>query len=311
MKPELKNLFKFQSNKKSKQAIIDLGSNSVRMLIYDNFKISPIPVFNEKAVCKLGKNLDKSKKLNPDGIKGSLKVLNRFKEILDISDVQDLEIIATAAFREATDASEFLREIEKIFNKKPLVLSGEEEARTSANGVMVGFDEVDGLVADLGGGSLELARVSKNQIFETTSLPLGVLRLENNPIIKKRNLGKYVRKLLRDEKWLSKKKFKNIYLVGGTWRSLFKYHLFKEKHPLHILHQYKLSKDVAVKYLNRISKFNKSSLKSMEYITKSRTPYLPFSSIILNGIIEAASPSKVICSISGLREGHMNTIINQ
>ena len=82
MKPELKNLFKLQSNKKSKQAIIDLGSNSVRMLIYDNFKISPIPVFNEKAVCKLGKNLDKSKKLNPDGIKSSLKVLNRFKEIL-------------------------------------------------------------------------------------------------------------------------------------------------------------------------------------------------------------------------------------
>ena len=120
MKPELKNLFKFQSNKKFKQAIIDLGSNSIRMLIYDNFKIYPIPVFNEKAVCKLGKNLDKSKKLNPDGIKSSLKVLNRFKEILDISDVQDLEIIATAAFREATDASEFLREIEKIFNKKPL-----------------------------------------------------------------------------------------------------------------------------------------------------------------------------------------------
>ena len=75
MKPELKNLFKLQSNKKSKKAIIDLGSNSVRMLIYDNFKISPIPVFNEKAVCKRGKNLDKSKKLNPDGIKSSLKIL--------------------------------------------------------------------------------------------------------------------------------------------------------------------------------------------------------------------------------------------
>ncbi len=310
MKSEFKNLFKIQSSKKSKQAIIDLGSNSVRMLIYDDFKISPIPVFNEKAVCKLGKNLDKSKKLNPDGIKSSLKVLNRFKEILDISGVLDLEIIATAAFREATDASEFLEEIKRIFDKKPLVLSGEEEARTSANGVMVGFDEVDGLVADLGGGSLELARVSKNQIFETTSLPLGVLRLENNPIIKKRNLRKYVKKLLKDEKWLFKKKFKNIYLVGGTWRSLFKYHLFKEQHPLHILHQYKLTKDSAVKYLNKISKFNKSSLKSMEYITKSRTPYLPFSSIILNEIIEAASPSKVICSISGLREGHMNTIIN-
>ena len=120
MKPEFKNLFKFQSNKKSKQAIIDRGSNSVRMLIYDNFKISPIPVFNEKAVCKLGKNLDKSKKLNPEGIKSSLKVLNRFKEILDISDVLDLEIIATAAFREATDASGFLLNIFSISLKNSL-----------------------------------------------------------------------------------------------------------------------------------------------------------------------------------------------
>ena len=80
MKSEFKNLFKIQSSKKSKQAIIDLGSNSVRMLIYDDFKISPIPVFNEKAVCKLGKNLDKSKKLNPDGIKSSLKVLIDLKK---------------------------------------------------------------------------------------------------------------------------------------------------------------------------------------------------------------------------------------
>ena len=89
MKPELKNLFKFQSNKKSKQAIIDLGSNSVRMLIYDNFKISPIPVFNEKAVCKLGKNLDKSKKLNPEGITSSSKVVNRYKATEDSPDAQD------------------------------------------------------------------------------------------------------------------------------------------------------------------------------------------------------------------------------
>lgn len=310
MKQEISNLFKFQAKQKSKQAIIDLGSNSIRMLIYDDFKTSAIPVFNEKAVCKLGKNLDKSKKLSPEGVSSSLKVLNRFKEILDISKIKNLQIIATAAIREATDAKPFLTEVEKIFNFKPKVLSGEDEARISATGVILGFGLVDGLVADLGGGSLELARVNKNIIENKISLPLGVLRLENNPVIKKRNLGKYVSNLLKDEKWLFKKKFKNLYLVGGTWRSLLKYHLFKNDYPLHILHQYKIDAKEARKYFNKVSKLNKSSLKTLEYITKSRTPYLPYSSIILNEIIDAINPSNVVCSISGLREGQMNLTEN-
>lgn len=287
----------------SKIAIIDIGSNSIRMLIYENFNYSRVPFFNEKAVCELGKNLDKSRKLNIKGKQYALKVLKRFSEILNVSKINNIRIIATAVLREATDTNNFVKEIENLFNTKVNILSGNEEAEHSAEGVKIGFKHVDGLVADLGGGSLELANVKNNIVTNKTSLPLGVLRLLNNPLIKKRNLSKYVKKLFKDEKWLSKKTFNNLYLVGGTWRALLKLHLFQNNHPVHIIHQYSVEKIRIQSFINNISSFNKSKLKSVEYISKSRTPYLPFSSIILNEIIDLINPKNILCSISGIREG--------
>ena len=291
--------------RQSKLAIIDIGSNSIRMLIYDDFTSSRVPFFNEKAVCELGKNLDKSKKLHKSGKIYALKVLKRFSEILNVSKINNLKIIATAVLREATDAKPFIEEVEYLFKKNINILTGEEEAESSAEGVKIGFENVDGLVADLGGGSLELARVENNVVTNKTSLPVGVLRLINNPIVKKRNLSKYLKNLLRDEKWLSKKKFNNLYLVGGTWRALFKLHLFQNEYPVHIIHQYSIENEKLTKFLEKISLFNKSKLKSVEYISKSRTPYLPYSSIILEEIMNIANPKNVICSISGIREGSL------
>ena len=155
------------------------------MLIYDDFSSSRVPFFNEKAVCELGKNLDKSKKLHRSGTEYALKVLKRFSEILNVSKITNLKIIATAVIREATDTKPFIDEVEKLFKTKMNILSGEEEAKCSAEGVKIGFENVDGLVADLGGGSLELARVENNIVTNKTSLPFGVLRLLNNPIVKK------------------------------------------------------------------------------------------------------------------------------
>ena len=301
-------VFKNKQNLKLKQAklaVIDIGSNSIRMLIYDDFSSSRVPFFNEKAVCELGKNLDKSRKLHKSGVEYAYRVLKRFSEILNVSKISNVKIIATAVLREATDAQPFVENIERLFKKKIEILSGEEEALCSAEGVKIGFDNVDGLVADLGGGSLELARVENGDITNKTSLPLGVLRLLNNPIVKKRNLSKYIKKLLRDEKWLSKKKFENLYLVGGTWRALFKLHLFQNEHPVHIIHQYSVNYDTISKFVEKISSFNKAKLKTVEYISKSRTPYLPYSSIILGEIINVTNPKNVICSISGIREGSL------
>ena len=292
--------------KPAKLAVIDIGSNSIRMLIYEDFNSSRVPFFNEKAVCELGKNLDKSRKLHKSGVDYAQKVLKRFSEILNVSKIVNLKIIATAVLREATDSKPFVEYVENLFKKKIEILSGDEEAICSAEGVKIGFDNVDGLVADLGGGSLELARVENGLITNKTSLPLGVLRLLNNPIVKKRNLSKYIKQLLRDEKWLSKKKFENLYLVGGTWRALFKLHLFQNKHPVHIIHQYSVNYETISSFVEKIASFNKAKLKTVEYISKSRTPYLPYSSIILDEIMKVTNPKNIICSISGIREGSLS-----
>ena len=181
----LQNAIKQKIFSAKKEAVIDLGSNSIRMLIYEDFEKSQIPVFNEKAVCSLGSTLELTGKLDPLGVEYSIAVLERFKNILDNSKVFNVNIFATAAVREAKDGVYFKSVVEKIFDQEVEILTGEKEAQRSALGVILGFEKVNGIVADLGGGSLELAKVKKGIIEKKASLPIGVLRLYNRP--KKKN----------------------------------------------------------------------------------------------------------------------------
>jgi exopolyphosphatase/guanosine-5'-triphosphate,3'-diphosphate pyrophosphatase len=289
----------------NKEAIIDLGSNSIRMLIYDNLLNSQIPIFNEKAICELGKNLDKTGKLDPKGSEFALSVLQRFKRILINLKVKKFKIIGTAAVREATDSKLFISKVQKILKKKVEVLTGIEEAENSALGVIIGFQKVNGVVADLGGGSLELARVEKNIIYEKVSLPLGVLRLFNQPKRNKDKINSIISFYLNKIEWLRKVKTKNLYLCGGTWRTLLNAHIFKTNYPLSILHQYKLSADEALKFSNKLLSVKSIKSEKLVSVTKSRTNYIPIGSYILSSLIKICNPSNVLCSVSGVREGSL------
>ena len=289
----------------NKEAIIDLGSNSIRMLIYDNLLNSQIPVFNEKAICELGKNLDKTGKLDPKGSDFALSVLQRFKRILSNLKVKKFKIIGTAAIREATDSKLFVAKVQKILKKKVEVLTGIQEAENSALGVIIGFQRVNGVVVDLGGGSLELARVEKNIIYEKVSLPLGVLRLFNQPKRNKDKINSIISFYLNKIEWLRKGKTKNLYLCGGTWRTLLNAHIFKTNYPLSILHQYKLPAIEALKFSNRLSSVKLIKLEKLVGVTKSRTNYIPIGSYILSSLIKICDPSSILCSVSGVREGSL------
>jgi exopolyphosphatase/guanosine-5'-triphosphate,3'-diphosphate pyrophosphatase len=289
----------------NKEAIIDLGSNSIRMLIYDNLLNSQIPIFNEKAICELGKNLDKTGKLDPKGSEFALSVLQRFKRILINLKVKKFKIIGTAAVREATDSKLFISKVQKILKKKVEVLTGIEEAENSALGVIIGFQKVNGVVADLGGGSLELARVEKNIIYEKVSLPLGVLRLFNQPKRNKDKINSIISFYLNKIEWLRKVKTKNLYLCGGTWRTLLNAHIFKTNYPLSILHQYKLSAYEALKFSNKLLSVKSIKSEKLVSVTKSRTNYIPIGSYILSSLIKICDPSNVLCSVSGVREGSL------
>jgi exopolyphosphatase/guanosine-5'-triphosphate,3'-diphosphate pyrophosphatase len=289
----------------NKEAIIDLGSNSIRMLIYDNILNSQIPIFNEKAVCQLGKNLDRTGKLNPKGVEFALSVLKRFKQILSNLRVKKYKAIGTAALREAIDAKGFIIKAQKIIKKKIIILSGNKEAENSAHGVVIGFQKVNGLVADLGGGSLELARVEKNIIHDTISLPLGVLRLFNQPKKNKNKVKKIISFYLNKIEWLRKNKIKNLYLCGGTWRTLMSAHMIKTSYPLAILHQYKLSSLDTLKFVNRLNTVKAIKSEKLLSATKSRTNYIPIGGFILSNLIRICDPVSVFLSQSGVREGSL------
>jgi exopolyphosphatase/guanosine-5'-triphosphate,3'-diphosphate pyrophosphatase len=299
----LQKVIKKQIFPSKKQAVIDIGSNSIRMLIYEDFESSQIPIFNEKAVCSLGSSLEKTGKLDTKGAKYSVSVLERFKNILDNSRVSDFHVFATAAVRDAEDGEQFKEIISKIFNKDVEVLTGEQEAERSALGVMLGFDKVNGLVADLGGGSLEIAKVKNGNIEHKTSLPIGVLRLFNRPKKKNTKLEDIVSYELSKIAWLKKTKIKNLYLVGGVWRALLKADIFLKEYPLNVLHQYELSKEDVLKLCNSFNDKKKIVQKKIDQITKSRTDYIPSSCTILDKLVNLTGPDKIKCSISGVREG--------
>ena len=287
-----------------KEAVIDLGSNSIRMLIYEDFEKSQIPIFNEKAVCSLGNSLELTGKLDPLGVQYSISVLERFKNILNNSKVNNVNIFATAAVRDAKDGPYFKSVVEKIFDNEIEVLTGEQEAERSALGVILGFEKVNGIVADLGGGSLELAKVKNGVIEKKTSLPIGVLRLFNRPKKKKsKKISDIISENLSSVNWLKKTKAKNLYVVGGVWRTLLKADIFLKKYPLNVLHQYQLTGDDALNLCHKLDDKKKLSSLKVDQITKSRTNYVPIATNILKQLLLLTAPEKLLCSISGVREG--------
>ena len=291
-----------------REAVIDLGSNSIRMLIYEDFEKSQIPIFNEKAVCSLGNSLELTGKLDPLGVQYSISVLERFKNILNNSKVNSVNIFATAAVRDAKDGPYFKSVVEKIFDNEIEVLTGEQEAERSALGVILGFEKVNGIVADLGGGSLELAKVKNGVIEKKASLPIGILRLFNRPKKKKsKKISDIISENLSSVNWLKKTKVKNLYVVGGVWRTLLKADIFLKKYPLNVLHQYQLTGEDALSLCHRLDDKKKLSSLKVDQITKSRTNYVPIATNILKQLLLLTAPEKLLCSISGVREGTLIT----
>ncbi len=164
-------------------AVIDIGSNSVRLVVYEGVNRSPTVLFNEKILCGLGKGLAKTKKLNAKAVQSALRALRRFRALADQAGAVSLDVLATAAAREAENGSQFIKEAEALLKEPIRVLSGREEAYYSALGIISGVHDPDGIAGDLGGGSLELVDVRGRQIGDGITLPLGGLRLRTCPMV--------------------------------------------------------------------------------------------------------------------------------
>ncbi len=284
--------------------VIDIGSNTVRLVVYTAQTRIPIPLHNEKAVCALGKGLEKTGFLNSEGVKMAFDTLSRFVRIAETLGVERLDVLATAAVRDAIDGKDFAKAVEKRCNVRVQILTGKQEARRSALGVLCGIPDAEGVVADLGGGSLELVHIGGGDMTEHTTLPLGLLRLSEAAEGDRTKAVTIINKALEKHKWVTgRAKDQSLYAVGGAWRALARVCIAQMNYPLHVLDNFTLDRQQALSLFEVIAKQGQRSLESIKGVSKSRLASLPMAAAVLDRLIEITKPKNLVFSIYGMREG--------
>ena len=283
----------FSGNKPSR-AIIDIGSNTVRMVVYGGTMRAPTVLLNEKVTAKLGRDIGKNGTLADEAIALAMGGLERFVLLLEDLELTDIETVATAAVREASNGPQFVEKL-KAIGLAPRILSGEEEAKLSAHGVAGAFPRAEGLVADLGGGSLELVNLSNGDVSDPVTLPLGALRLPDFRV-KGDEDGSKMRTAL--EKVLSKKGGKRnkgsaLYLVGGTWRAMAVFAMQSQGHPLSDPHGQELGAKPAKALAKTLADESPEDLKTRKRISTMRSEKLPDAAILLQAMLNVLEPSRL------------------
>jgi exopolyphosphatase / guanosine-5'-triphosphate,3'-diphosphate pyrophosphatase len=284
-------------------AVVDIGSNSVRVVVYDGLRRSPSPIFNEKVLAGLGIGVATTGKLNEQGFVRALSALRRFRALLEQMLVKDTFAVATAAAREATNGAEFIKLAEKALGNKIHILSGKEEARYAALGVIAGIPEANGIAGDLGGGSLELIDIENGKLRGGVTLPIGPLRLIDMSKGSIKEARKIVDGYFEKADIIERMQNRPFYAVGGTWRNLARIHMAKSRYPLHVLHQYRIPRQQAVSVSETVSSLTPSALREVRDVSKSRVETLPFGAMVLECLMHASKASDVVFSVYGVREG--------
>lgn len=295
--------FRMEPPKYRPVAVVDIGSNSVRLVVYDGLRRSPSPIFNEKILCGLGKGVAVSGKLSEQGMARALSALRRFRALIGQIGVKQTFAVATAAAREAKNGEDFIDAAEKALGCGIDVLTGKEEARYAALGVLAGIPEADGIAGDLGGGSLELIDIKDGKLREGITLPLGPLRLLDMSQGSPEKAREIVDDYFKKAGILQQLKGRTFYAVGGTWRNLARLHMAQSQYPLHVLHCYKLNRPQAAGLADLVAGLSASTLKDVREVSRSRYDTLPFGSLVLQRLLEHGKPRDVEFSVYGVREG--------
>ena len=291
-------------------SIIDIGSNSIRLVIYEGIARSPTVLFNEKMLAGLGRGIVSTGKLDPEAVQRAVEEFRRFRALSDQAGSEQLYVIATAAAREAENGMDFIHRAEQILGTEIRVLSGREEAYYSALGVISGFHPANGIAGDLGGGSLELVDVDGMTIGEGITLPLGGLRLQDLSKGSLATAQKFVREQLTRAKLLAGGQGRVFYAVGGTWRNLARLHMNAVNYPLAVMHHYELGIDASANFLRQVGRGDMDKIKGIDRVSKSRRTLLPYGAIVLQEIIAAMKPSKIVVSALGVREGFLYSLLS-
>ncbi|HUO90191.1 MAG TPA: Ppx/GppA family phosphatase [Rhizomicrobium sp.] len=283
-------------------AVVDIGSNSVRLVVYESETRAASTLHNEKSICGIGRDMVSTGRLHAEGCAMALEALARFKMLADNLNVPIREAVATAAARDASNGADFVRRAEAAWGAPVRVLSGEEEARLAAEGVVAGIPHADGLVADLGGGSLDMVSVRDGRTGDAFTLPLGPLRLmdaaKGDPDRARRLVDDGLEHLN-----LRGLKDRALYAVGGIWRSFARVDMEEIGYPLHVLQEYEIPRRRALRLCEVLSNLSRKSVERMKVVSRRRAESLPYGAIVLERLLIACDLKSVVVSAYGLREG--------
>ena len=292
-------------------SVVDIGSNSVRLVVYEGLNRTPAILFNEKILCGLGKGIATTGLLDTEAVHRALSAVRRFRVLSEQARATDIHVIATAAAREAANGPDFIAEAEIMLGHPVRVLSGREEAYFSALGVISSFIEPDGIVGDFGGGSLELVDINGSEIGDGITLPIGGLRLSEESGQDTDEAKHIVRDKLGAAKLLRRSKHRTFYAVGGTWRNLAKLHMEISDYPLHMTQGYEIEADEAIEFLQAVEKGDTDKANISRAVSRNRRSLLPYGAITLVEILKTMKADRVSFSGLGVREGFLYSLLSE
>ena len=290
-------------------AVVDIGSNSIRLVVFDGLKRAPFPLFNEKVMCGLGRGLERTGTLDPEGVTSAIDNLGRFVILAQVMGAKRIDLLATAAVRDANNGKEFVRNVEKVCGQSVQTLSGEEEARLSAMGVLMGMPSAIGVMGDLGGGSLELVRLHGGKLGSHATMPLGPLRLAEAAGEDMSKAASLVDAALQPLSWLRELKGETFYPVGGAWRTLARIYMEQSGYPLHVIQEYTVQRRDLEEMARLIAGMGRKSLARLANVARRRLEALPYAATVLERVLKTVRPAAVAFSAFGLREGHVYDLL--
>lgn len=284
-------------------AIIDIGSNSIRLAVFERAARCLQTTFNEKVLCGLGRNVASTGELSVESTTRALSALGRFRLILNEMEVGAPIAFATAAVRNASNGSEFIRLAEDICGVQIQVLSGLDEAKFAVKGVVYGNPKSTGLVGDLGGGSLELSYIENGKVKNGETLQIGALALMDMSDSQIEPATKIVDDALKAVKWLKNLPERRLFAVGGAWRTLARIHMSEDDYGLRILQHYTIPSSDFLDLVSLITHASRKTLERMPDVPSRRIDSLPFSALVMERLLNHAKIKETVISAYGVREG--------
>lgn len=288
-------------------AVLDIGSNSVRLVVYERHARALTPLYNEKASCALGRGVASSGRMADENVQMALTAIQRFALVSQLMRVGAVHVLATSAVRDAANRDSFVAAVEKIMRTPVRVLSGEEEAHFAALGVVAGMPDFDGVVGDLGGGSLELSALDDGLESVGETHELGVIRLQDDTKGAPAKARALARSRLLDSMLAGRKPGGAFCAIGGTWRALCKLHQILSEYPLHMVQHYEVPATEMIRFCEEIVDAVKAgkAMPGADFVSSSRRELVPYGAAVLVEVLKAGRFEKVVFSALGVREGYL------